>query len=127
MIVGKEELAASSFILSTGGLSHPETGSTGDGFRWLEKIGHTVQAPTPDLVPIAVKDSWVKELSGITLSNAKITFFTNGQKKLSLKGKILFTHFGLSGPLILNAAKKISDKLQEKAVTAAIAAFPYID
>ena len=127
VIVDKEELAASSYILSTGGLSHPETGSTGDGFRWLEEIGHTVQVPTPDLVPIAVKDSWVKELSGITLSNAKITFFTNGQKKLSLKGKILFTHFGLSGPLILNAAKKISDMLQEGAVTAAIDAFPNID
>jgi len=127
LIVGKEELAASSFILSTGGLSHPETGSTGDGFRWLEAIGHTVLAPTPDLVPIAVKDSWVKELSGITLSNAKITFFNNGQKKLSLKGKILFTHFGLSGPLILNASKKISNMLQEGAVTAAIDAFPNID
>jgi len=127
VIAGKEELAASSFILSTGGLSHPETGSTGDGFRWLEAIGHTVQAPTPDLVPIAVKDSWVKELSGITLSNAKITFFTNGQKKLSLKGKILFTHFGLSGPLILNASKKISDMLQEGAMTAIIDAFPDID
>ncbi|TAN57782.1 aminoacetone oxidase family FAD-binding enzyme [Patescibacteria group bacterium] len=127
VIVSKEELAASSFILSTGGLSHPETGSTGDGFRWLEAIGHTVQKPTPDLVPIAVKDSWVKELSGITLSDAKITFFTNNQKKLSLKGKILFTHFGLSGPLILNASKKISDMLQEGAVMAAIDAFPNID
>ena len=127
VIVGKEESAASSFILSTGGLSYPETGSTGDGFGWLEKIGHTVQAPTPDLVPIAVKDSWVKELSGITLSDAKITFFNNGQKKLSLKGKILFTHFGLSGPLILNASKKISNMLQEGAVTAAIDAFPNID
>lgn len=127
VIVDKEELAASSFILSTGGLSHPETGSTGDGFRWLEKIGHTVFAPTPDLVPIAVKDSWVKELSGITLSDAKITFFTDGQKKLSLKGKILFTHFGLSGPLILNGAKKVSDMLQEGAVTAIIDAFPDID
>ncbi|MEK7130254.1 MAG: aminoacetone oxidase family FAD-binding enzyme, partial [Patescibacteria group bacterium] len=127
VIVGKEELAASSFILSTGGLSHPETGSTGDGFQWLEKIGHAVLSPTPDLVPIAVKDQWVKELSGITLSAAKITFFANGQKKLSLKGKILFTHFGLSGPLILNAAKKVSAMLHEGTVTAVIDAIPDID
>jgi len=127
VIVDKEELAASSFILSTGGLSHPETGSTGDGFRWLEEIGHTVQVPTPDLVPIAVKDSWVKELSGITLSNAKITFFIDKKKNLSLKGKILFTHFGLSGPLILNASKKVSDMLREGIVTALIDAFPDID
>lgn len=127
VISGKEELVASSFILSTGGLSHPETGSTGDGFQWLEKIGHKVLAPTPDLVPIAVKDRWIKELSGITMANAKITFFANGQKKLSLKGKILFTHFGLSGPLILNAAKKISDMLEEGAVTAIIDAIPDID
>lgn len=127
VIVGQKELAASSFILSTGGLSHPETGSTGDGFRWLEAIGHTVLKPTPDLVPIAVKNRWIKELSGITLPDAKITFFTNDQKKLSLKGKILFTHFGLSGPLILNAAKKISDMLQEGSVTAVIDAFPNID
>lgn len=127
VIVDNEELAASSFIISTGGLSHPETGSTGDGFRWLEKIGHTVITPTPDLVPIKVKDRWIKELSGITMANAKITFFNNGQKKLSLKGKILFTHFGLSGPLILNAAKKISDMLQEGTVTAIIDAIPDID
>lgn len=116
---------AKSFILATGGLSHPETGSTGDGFKWLKDLGHTVKDPSPDIVPLAVSNAWVKTLAGVSLSFMKITFFLEGKKQFSKRGKILFTHFGLSGPLILNSSKKVSDLLEEDGrVSAFIDAFP---
>ena len=118
-------LYAKSFILATGGMSHPETGSTGDGFKWLKDIGHSVKDSSPDIVPLAVSDDWVKSLAGVSLSFMKITFYQDGKKQFSKTGKILFTHFGLSGPLILNSSKKVDDLLQnEGKVTACIDAYP---
>lgn len=111
-----EVIYANSFILATGGKSHPETGSTGDGFDWLSKLGHKVVPPKAALVPITVSDQWVKDLSGISLVNAKITIFQNGVKvggkRAVKKGKILFTHFGLSGPAILNMSSEVNDLLK---------------
>ncbi|HEY4509894.1 MAG TPA: aminoacetone oxidase family FAD-binding enzyme [Candidatus Paceibacterota bacterium] len=124
VVCGKQEYKAKSFILATGGVSHPETGSTGDGFPWLAQLGHTVLKPTPTIVPLAVHEQWVKELAGVSLSFMKITFFVNKAKKFSETGKILFTHFGISGPLILNIAHKVSDLLHDGMVTAMIDAFP---
>lgn len=124
VITNQGEFEAHSFILSTGGMSHPETGSTGDGFKFLKDIGHKVKDPTPSIVPLEVADDWVKMLAGVTLSFMKITFFLEGKKEFSKTGKILFTHFGLSGPLILNSASKVSDLLQTGKVTAFIDAFP---
>lgn len=115
---------AKSFILATGGLSHPETGSTGDGFNFLNDLGHSVSPSTPDIVPISVKENWVKKLSGTSLSFMKITFYINGKKAFSKTGKILFTHFGLSGPLILNSAKSIKALLDRGEVTARIDTYP---
>ncbi len=127
VITDRGEFSALSYIVSTGGKSHPETGSTGDGFDWLKKLGHSVQEPTPTIVPLAVREAWVKTLPGVSLSFMKITFYTDGKKKLSLKGKVLFTHFGLSGPLILNAAGKVAEMLKEGTVTALIDAYPDTD
>lgn len=115
---------AKSVILATGGISHPETGSTGDGFNWLSALGHTTVSPTPTIVPLAVADDWVKQLPGVSLTFMKITFFLDGKKKFSKLGKILFTHFGLSGPLILNSAKDVDGLLRSGAVTATIDAYP---
>jgi len=116
--------SGTSIVLATGGMSHPETGSTGDGFGWLRALGHTVENPTPSIVPLAVKDAWVKTLAGVSLSFMKISFFVDGKREFSKIGKVLFTHFGLSGPLILNAAKKIGDLLHTGEVTAAIDMYP---
>ncbi len=137
VIVNGKKLIAESFILATGGKSHPETGSTGDGFIWLEKLGHMVKEPTPTIVPIAVRDEWIKKLAGVTLSAVKISFFLEEasfakasavqRQKINLKGDILCTHFGLSGPLILNSAGDIADLLHEGAVTAKIDAHPQED
>ncbi len=124
MLSNKDKYFASNFIFATGGLSHPELGATGDGFSWLKSLGHTVKEPSPDIVPLAVKEKWVKDLSGVSLSFMKITFFLDGVKKFSKKGKILFTHFGLSGPLVINLAREVKDLLKAGVVTAKIDTCP---
>jgi len=118
---------ADSVILSTGGVSYPETGSTGDGFKWMQRLGHTVHRPSPDIVPLRASDFWIKQISGTSLSFMKITFFCNGKKSFSKVGKILFTHFGLSAPLILNSSKQVADLLHQGQVTAEIDLFPDTD
>lgn len=118
---------AKSLIVATGGLSHPETGATGDGFQWLRNLGHKVKEPSPDIVPLAVKEQWVKDLSGVSLSFMKITFYLDGVKRFSKTGKILFTHFGLSGPLIMNSAAKVKDLLRAGVVSAKIDTYPDTD
>lgn len=121
------EILADSFVLATGGLSHPETGSTGDGFRWLEEIGVPVSAPTPSIVPLAVEEDWVKKLAGLALDDAKVTFWRGDKKAFSVDGRILFAHFGLTGPTILNAAARVGDLLYDGPVRAAIDLFPKQD
>lgn len=127
VVVGATRYTAHSYVIATGGQSHPETGSTGDGFLWLRTMGHTVVAPTPTLVPLAVADEWVHNLSGVSLSFMKITFFQEGKKIHSKTGKILFTHFGLSGPLILNSAASLSPYLKQGIVQAYIDMYPDTD
>ena len=107
-----EEIKAKSFVLANGGKSRPETGSTGDGFKWLKDLGHTIAAANPSLVPIATKEKWVAELAGITLSDVGVSLWKDGKKELSKKGRILFTHDGLSGPTIINMSKTIADLLE---------------
>lgn len=127
VVANGRDLAADSFILATGGKSHPETGSTGDGFSWLADLGHTVKEPTPTIVPLAVGNAWIKKLAGTTLRAVRIAFFLEGERKMVLKGDVLCTHFGLSGPLILNAAGKVADLLHEGMVTAEIDLWPEED
>jgi len=120
-------VSGGSYIFSTGGVSHNETGSTGDGFRWLKELGHTVKDPTPTIVPLAVEEDWIKSLAGVSLSFMKISFFLEGKRQFSKLGKVLFTHFGLSGPLILNSAGEVGNLLKGGKVTAEIDAFPDTD
>lgn len=119
--------SARSYILATGGVSHPETGSTGDGFKWLMNLGHIVEKPSPTLVPLKVKEGWVKKLLGISIPMMKITFYSHGEKKFSRTGPLLFTHFGISGPTILNCSGQVADLLQEGSVRAYIDVFPGLD
>lgn len=122
-------IRAREFVLATGGKSRPETGSTGDGFVWLKELGHTVIEPSASLVPIAVKNTsaWVKRLQGITLPEAKISLFQNGVKQQTSTGRLLFTHFGLSGPTILNMSRDVSELLKYGEVTISIDALPQFD
>ena len=123
----RKTVTAESYVLATGGSSHPETGSTGEGIEWLRDLGHTVHESSPNIVPLKVLEDWVKDLSGTTLSFMKITFGTNltkQQGRFSKTGKVLFTHFGLSGPLILNSAHQVKELLRGGVVPAEIDMYP---
>jgi len=109
-------IRAKNYILATGGTSHPETGSTGDGYAWLRTLGHTVSEAKAALVPVAVKDARVKRAAGVALKNAKLTLFQNEVKQASRAGKILFTHVGLSGPAVLNMSRDVGELLKYGAV-----------
>lgn len=111
------EIHARTFILATGGVSRPETGSTGDGFVWLRETGHVVTNTSGALVPLISNDAWVRRLAGVALPNVKITAFLNGEKQESRTGKMLFTHVGLSGPAILNFSSDIAELLKYGEVT----------
>lgn len=127
IICGLNTYTAESYILSVGGVSHPETGSNGIGFSWLRELGHMVHEPTPTIVPLKVREKWVRELSGISAPDAKISFYLDRVKKFSKRGSILFTHFGISGPTVLNAAGAVGDLLYEGGVEARIDLFPDMD
>lgn len=102
--------SADSVILSTGGLSYPLTGSTGDGYRFAENAGHTVTDLSPSLVPITVREGWCPHVEGLSLKNVTLSLFENGKKKpvYSELGELVFTSFGISGPLALSASAHIS-------------------
>ena len=126
-IPGGEEIRAKIFILATGGTSRPETGSTGDGLAWLRELGHTVIPSDPSLVPVSISDRWVTSLSGFTLPAIKLTTYQNNQKQDSRKGKLLFTHFGISGPTVLNMSKDIGELLKYGEVEVRLDLLPALD
>ena len=98
-------------ILATGGLSYPSTGSTGDGFRFAQALGHTVVPPKGSLVPFETAEPWCAELSGLTLKNVTLTAYNKkGKEVYSELGEMLFTHFGVSGPLVLSASALVAEE-----------------
>lgn len=106
---------AKSFIVTTGGTARPETGSSGDGFKWLKKLGHTISTPSVALVPVTTKEEWSHKLQGLSLPSVRITLVDGTVRSEPRLGKILFTHFGLSGPLILNMSQSIKESLHNVA------------
>ncbi|MFZ2253504.1 MAG: NAD(P)/FAD-dependent oxidoreductase [Minisyncoccia bacterium] len=117
---------AHSYVIASGGKSHSDTGSTGEGISWLKLLGHTTHEPNPNLVPLVVNESWVKKLSGTTLEKVRITF-AQGKDTLVRQGNVLITHFGFSGPTILNAAHDVKQMLTKGTVHAHIDLFPNVD
>ena len=106
-----ERITADAFILCTGGFSYPATGSTGDGYRFAAETGHRVVSPSPVLVGLETVEDWPKALQGLSLRNVTLTL-TNGKKELySELGEMLFTHFGISGPLVLEASCHLPEDL----------------
>jgi predicted Rossmann fold flavoprotein len=95
-------------IIATGGASYPGTGSTGDGYEMAKKLGHTVKELKPSLVPLLVGEKWIAELQGLSLKNISITIIDKkGRKIYTDFGEMLFTHFGVSGPVILSSSRHI--------------------
>ena len=105
-----EELRAQATVLATGGLSYPSTGSTGDGHRFAREAGLAVTECRPSLVPVNTVESWPAALSGLTLKNVRLTAVANGKKIFSEQGEMLFTHFGVSGPLVLSLSAYLPDE-----------------
>lgn len=105
------------FILCTGGASYPQTGSSGEGYRFAEKLGHTITEIKPSLVPITVKEEWIKELQGLSLKNVQLTIIDKRNKTLFKEfGEMLFTHFGISGPIALSGSRVVTKDGNLKAV-----------
>ncbi|MGE5473716.1 MAG: NAD(P)/FAD-dependent oxidoreductase [Ignavibacteriales bacterium] len=108
-------LECDSFILATGGISYPKTGSTGDGYRIAKEAGHTVVEPKPSLVPLTTREKWVAELMGLSLKNVSIRILYKNKKVLYEDfGEMLFTHFGVSGPIIISSSRHLLDVLYSK-------------
>lgn len=105
---------ADACIVATGGLSYRSTGSTGDGFRFAENVGHKVTQCFPSLVPMETKEPWICELQGLSLRNVEAKIL-DGKKELYKDfGEMLFTHFGVSGPLIISASSYVDKKFMDK-------------
>ena len=101
-------------ILATGGASYPATGSTGDGFNFAKSLGHTVTEILPALVPLETEEDFVKELQGLSLKNVRVTLKADEKFVTEIFGEMLFTHFGISGPIILTLSRQVSKLLAEK-------------
>lgn len=106
---------AKAVVICTGGASYPGTGSTGDAYAWLENMGLPVIAPYPALVPLNTKEEWVPQLQGLSLRNVRLTIDdVRGKILYSEQGEMLFTHFGISGPIVLSASGHCADFWQKK-------------
>lgn len=101
---------ASACIITTGGVSYPVTGSSGDGFRFAEKLGHTVTPLKPSLIPFVTEETWVRDLAGLSLRNVDVSLWKQGKKLASEFGEMLFTHTGVSGPVIFRLSSVAAHK-----------------
>ena len=127
LILRKREIAAKNYIFCTGGKSYPLTGSTGDGFKWASDLGHHIKDLSPVLVPIKIKEKWIKELQGLSLKNVEINVFQKGEKEKSEFGECIFAHFGLSGPIVLDISKKVGELLRNGEVKLSLDLKPALD
>lgn len=125
--LGGREISAQSFVLCTGGKAHSVTGSTGDGYGWVKVLGHKIVKTFPALVPVETKEAWPKNLQGLSLKNVRLNLWQNNKKQDFRLGDLLFTHFGLSGPMVLDISKKIGELLPGGEVMIEIDLNPALD
>jgi predicted Rossmann fold flavoprotein len=109
-------IGAARVILTSGGQSYPGSGTTGDGYTFAAGFGHTIIAPRPALVPITVAASWVAELRGVTLPDVAVRILEGGQRLAARRGSLLFAHFGLSGPVVLDLSRVVSGHSQPESL-----------
>jgi predicted Rossmann fold flavoprotein len=127
LVLKDKEIRAKNYIFCTGGKSYPLTGSSGDGFRWAESLGHHIEKLCPALVPVKTKESWVKDLQGLSLKNVEMSLFQKGKRDKTEFGECLFTHFGLSGPIVLDLSKRIGQLLEKGEVKISLDLKPALD
>lgn len=106
--IGSQKLSCDAVVVATGGISYPQTGSTGDGYDFARATGHGVEEPVASLVPLVTEECWPRELAGLTLKNITLTAEKKGKTVFSELGELLFTHFGISGPLVLSLSGVIA-------------------
>lgn len=107
----QEEISCDAVIIATGGCSYPVTGSTGDGYRFARELGHTVTAPRASLVPLETREDWPRTLQGLTLKNVELSAKAGKKTIFSEQGEMLFTHFGVTGPLTLSLSAHLPEDL----------------
>ena len=112
--IGNNIVEAESVILAVGGSSYPATGSNGDGFIMAKKVGHSITKILPSLVPLEIEEDFINDLQGLSLRNVKVNLIANNKKIAEEFGEMLFTHFGVSGPIILSLSRKAAFLLNEK-------------
>ncbi len=137
ILADKRELKAKKYLIATGGKSYPMTGSSGDGYKWLQAMGHTIIPTNPALSPLLIKESLVKELEGLSLKNVAINVYQNNHREAGSRpqdkkidsrfGEALFTANGMSGPIILDMSKNIGLALKKGDVKLAIDYKPNLD
>lgn len=127
LVTDRLEIMAENYIICTGGLSYPKTGSTGDGYLWAEQMGHKIKKPEPSLTPVLVHEKWVKELEGLSLKNVEISIYQNNKKQDFRFGEALFTDKGLTGPVILDMSKNVGELLKNSDVQLFIDFKPALD
>lgn len=108
--IGQQVLAADAVIVATGGVSYPQTGSTGDGYRFAATVGHTVLPQYASLISLTTREDWPFALSGLTLKNVRLTAKRGKKKLYDAQGELLLTHFGVSGPLVLSLSSLIAEE-----------------
>ena len=111
---GGEEITLDNLIIATGGFSYQSTGATGDGYRFAKELGHEVTKLRPALVPFCTKEDYVKELQGLSLKNVTVSIYRKNKKVYEDFGEMLFTHFGVSGPLFLSASSRIPGDIENE-------------
>ena len=127
ILKNKQKIVADKYIICTGGKVLPETGSSGDGLKWVKQLGHDITKLRPGLVPLKIKEKWIIEAQGLSLKNVNLKVFQNQNKKDQRFGEMLFTHFGVSGPIILDMSKKISILLEKGDVKLMLDLKPSLD
>ncbi len=127
LILKNREIVAKNYVICTGGKSYPVTGSTGDGYKWAKSLGHSIKNPSPSLVAVTTKEKWVKDLQGLSLKNVEISVLQDNRKRFKIFGECLFTHFGLSGPIVLSTSKRIGELLEKGEVKILLNLKPALD
>ncbi len=111
VLAGGAEIRADAVVLAVGGASYPGTGSTGDGYEMARQLGHTVSAALPSLVPLVTEEDWVKEAQGLSLRNVRATLLADDKKIGEDFGEMMFTHFGVTGPIVLSLSRAAAQAL----------------
>lgn len=114
VIADGSKIMADAVIIATGGCSYASTGSTGDGYRFAEACGHKIMTCSPSLVPFTAEEEYVKELQGLSLKNVKASIYQGKKLLYEAFGEMLFTHFGVSGPLMLSASSVVNDAVRKQ-------------